>query len=557
MLYKKHYVLYALCILFLNQSIDLIGHINTNYSNTPSTPAWNICANKQILQILDSLDVDSIDSITYIPHRSPQSFIQENIFDNLNDLNEYSYDFVHSLFSNHPYAQLDALARQGEELCSSEKRYLTLRKSNIKQILEQKCNKDMKDAQVPTIAFCFSGGGYRAMLATLGFLQGAEEIGLLGITSYIASLSGSTWAIALWHSLQQSPATICTQLKEVLHTDLFKGFTPTQAAGKTLMKKMFFGRKTSLIDFYGELLSNKLLPATHSDYYLYNHTALFENEALLPYPIYTSVLETPTKQYAWMEYTPHEIGSTYLDYFIPTWSFGRTFKAGRSTSRTQSEKLGFLLGIWGSAFSANIREIYDHLYPPATDSKMKNWCDKITSFDAIGNTRLSSAKVRNFTYQIPYSPLYDKRYLTLLDAGLDCNLPLHPLLRSERNIDIIIILDASASNTIAEELLKAQLSANNNNHLFPPVDPQIVIHEHCTIFTGTNTPTILYIPLIKCISYDSAFDPQESCKNGYCKTTNFVYKPEQIDQLAGLTKHIICKSYPMILNTIQEFIDTH
>lgn len=493
----------------------------------------------------------------HVAHKSTHSFIQENIVENLHDLNEASHDFLHRLFDNHPHAQLDAYTRKGNELCPEELAYLSLRKTHIKAVLEKKLSTVLTNQKIPTIAFCFSGGGYRAMLATLGFLQGAEETGLLEVITYIASLSGSTWAIALWNSLQQSPENICRHLKEVIHTNLFTPIASTQALGQVSLKKALFGRKISLIDLYGELLHSKLLAPHCAINHLHCHASLFERGDSLPYPIYTSVLEKPTKEYAWMEYTPHEIGSTYLEHFIPSWSFGRKFVAGKSSNRTLAEKLSLLLGIWGSAFSANIREIYTHAYPSEPNSKMQNMFNTITSIDTIGKARLCSAKVRNFTYQIPNSPLRDKRYVTLLDAGLNYNLPLPPLLRPERTVDIIIILDASATTNLAEELIRAQADAFKQDIPFPVIDLEALQSKSCSVFKGKNSSVIIYIPLIKNETYYPYFDPQESCRTGYCRTSNFAYQPDQIDQLTGLTRHIIQHNHATIFNEIKSFIETH
>src|SRR5690606_34383497 len=58
----------------------------------------------------------------------------------------------------------------------------------------------LKPIHTPRIHVCASGGGYRAMVATLGALIGMEEPGLLDCVSTIAGLSGSTWAMASWYS---------------------------------------------------------------------------------------------------------------------------------------------------------------------------------------------------------------------------------------------------------------------------------------------------------------------------------------------------------------------
>jgi len=42
------------------------------------------------------------------------------------------------------------------------------------------------------------------------------------------------------------------------------------------------------------------------------------------------------------------------------------------------------------------------------------------------------------------NPFFKSSHLQLMDAGMSNNLPIYPLLRPERNVDIIIAFDASA-----------------------------------------------------------------------------------------------------------------
>eukprot|EP01105_Mastigella_eilhardi_P008096 TRINITY_DN1993_c0_g1_i7.p1 TRINITY_DN1993_c0_g1~~TRINITY_DN1993_c0_g1_i7.p1 ORF type:complete len:1248 (+),score=271.39 TRINITY_DN1993_c0_g1_i7:253-3996(+) len=53
---------------------------------------------------------------------------------------------------------------------------------------------------MPRVAVCGSGGGCRAMLNMVGFLDGLSKIGLLSGVTYCAGLSGSTWCLLPWIS---------------------------------------------------------------------------------------------------------------------------------------------------------------------------------------------------------------------------------------------------------------------------------------------------------------------------------------------------------------------
>jgi len=58
---------------------------------------------------------------------------------------------------------------------------------------------ELSPLAVPNIAICASGGGYRAMVATLGGLMELEKSNLLHLISHISGLSGSTWCMANWY----------------------------------------------------------------------------------------------------------------------------------------------------------------------------------------------------------------------------------------------------------------------------------------------------------------------------------------------------------------------
>jgi len=54
----------------------------------------------------------------------------------------------------------------------------------VKKALEKMLDMKLSDNEVPNIAFSFSGGGVRAMIAAIGFTQGAQELGLYDACTY-------------------------------------------------------------------------------------------------------------------------------------------------------------------------------------------------------------------------------------------------------------------------------------------------------------------------------------------------------------------------------------
>jgi len=84
------------------------------------------------------------------------------------------------------------------QLCIEEKSYIARREQKVKDGLLAFTGQASRSQEVgadvlPRLSFAFSGGGYRTMISSLGFMLGAQEIGLLDATSYVAGLSGSTW----------------------------------------------------------------------------------------------------------------------------------------------------------------------------------------------------------------------------------------------------------------------------------------------------------------------------------------------------------------------------
>jgi hypothetical protein len=60
-------------------------------------------------------------------------------------------------------------------------------------------------AEQPNIGFCFSGGGTRALSAAMGQLRGLIDIDVLKHARYISSVSGGTWACALFTYYPSGP----------------------------------------------------------------------------------------------------------------------------------------------------------------------------------------------------------------------------------------------------------------------------------------------------------------------------------------------------------------
>ena len=458
---------------------------------------------------------------------------------------------VRNEHGEHPHSNVQATIRAGEDLSTQEEQYLQARALHTQQATK----KIVDETEPVRIALCGSGGGYRAMISMLGSLEGADEIGLLDATTYLAGVSGSTWAIAGFIQSGLSSADYTAACAEQIERNFIYDHDSDQVAF-ALLKQFAFTQNVSLIDFYGALLAQNILKAwcTNDPHEidLASQTEKIANGKQL-FPIYTSLMERTNEPYAWVEFTPYEVSCSCLGAAIPTWAFGRKFSGGSSCNFSPSQSLGFFMGIWSSALSANLKDLVhrysERLCPGLIARLLQNLVQGLPSFS---EGRISAAEVCNWTAgtTLPYAHLEKIR---LLDAGFDCNVPLPPLLRTKRSIDIIIIADATYRCDDGSELLRAQLYAQQHQLPFPPIN-QEAIENSCSVhadWDNPEVPVIIYIPLRKQSGYQHGWDPYQQ---NFIGTFNFVYTREQMLLLSGLTRYTMILSKELIFDTIKRVI---
>jgi hypothetical protein len=181
-------------------------------------------------------------------------------------------------------------------------------------------------------------------------------------------------------------------------------------------------------------------------------------------------------------------------------------------------------------------------------------------------------------------PIKENKYITLIDAGLNYNLPIPPLLRTERQIDLIIVFDFSAHINNAKQLLKAESYANKNNLLFPKIkdsESYKTVTNTISIFMEKDpkTPAIIYFPLVvdKIVHDENSLN--ETLKNNplisekftsqelnelknfdlskctFCSTFNLTYTEEEFRKLHNLIKFNLILNIEKIKETILKKIE--
>jgi phospholipase A2 len=461
-----------------------------------------------------------------------------------------------------PHANRIAFVETGNSLMYHEDAYFVARIPTLKKHIEQLVGTSLSNNQLPRIALCCSGGGIRAMLATAGLLAGAEKTGLLGATSYAATLSGSSWAVISWLVEQQNINIFLDKLAKRFKRGIirfskkiYKAFAEKRKLASAYSKEL------NAMDIYGLFLANTILqPQQYSQFNItLSDLAKFTNPAIHPYPIFTTVMPVPNDCYAWLEFSPYQVKSSYLNAGIPSWALGRTFKNGTSTRFYPEPDVAHLMGVFGSSFCVSINEAIiraKSLWENAASLLVPDFIGHLLSKYDWANTHFFAARFANFSYGLPHCPLNKIPTLTAIDAGYACNIPLESLLQQTRNIDIIIILDCRQEPIPKAKVLNdADRRARKCNLPIPPINYTAAKEKPISIFRdpeNPRTPAIVYLPLRKDAEYDPSFDPTTS---SFCSTTNFSYTEKQASKLINLTQHLITKHHPKIVDLIKTIVE--
>lgn len=458
-----------------------------------------------------------------------------------------------------------------DEICRAENNFIANRSPVIQEAVERLTHKKLPDGKVPKIGLCFSGGGFRAMILTLGFLQAAQEIGLLDATMYMTGLSGSTWAIAPWIASKKDLSTYINELSSKISSGLDHIDDPNELAHlmRIILSKLLTNQFISAMDIYGAVLANTLLKDLGSRRFhaTMSETHEYLNNGELPLPIYTAVA-TMEGPYEWMEFTPYEVGNLSCKSYIPLWSYGRKFRECQSANIKYEQTLGYYMGIFGSAFEVNIEDILHRTtynmttilsYLPSFLQEPVEDTIKLLLDSPVGSLRLFPSILPNFTFGCSQDTLFkDVKKLCLIDAGIDYNLPLPPLLRAARNLDIIVIYDGSSTINGAHELRLAEKYAREHNLKFPEINFSEILENPVSVFQDENDPSvpiIVYFQRVTNHQYSSSFNPDLCVEEGYCNTFNFVYSHANIAELSGLANFTLTEHQEVIASVLADVIE--
>ncbi|MCX5921716.1 MAG: hypothetical protein NTX86_00065, partial [Candidatus Dependentiae bacterium] len=500
--------------------------------------------------------------------------------------------------NENPYKDKVAKVRQGNDLNPDEKAYRAKRAPIVQKTLESLLGVSMQ--QPLNIAVIESGGGYRAMTCSAGGHEGLAAIGLMDGITYLVGLSGSTWSIGVW-TLSELPID---KFKDYLIKGMERGLATLDGydikkINNHLLVKAALDQPLTLVDIYGSLLATALLEKFGGKRL---RVGLSEQAQIIadgsrPYPIYTAVRGDDPKgdglSSDWYEFTPHEVGASWFGkkgMYIPSAAFDSQFNDGESKYFAVPQSFGYLMGTFGSAFAASFAQIVDTLksQAPSKNASNKAFEEDVEGsdisektveesnivldaiLDRIGNERITSAVVHNFTKGMQDSQLQHQEYLKLVDAGLAFNLPFPPVGDDRRPMDVIMILDASED--VPKGLRKTAQYAKDRGLKFPSIDvnDSELLKHAVTVFKDANDrtiPVVIYMPRVKDEALlDGAiqsgqfkeqvvllkdFDIEQCVSKGFCNTFNFNYKKDEIEKLFALFAFNVRASKDTILDALK------
>lgn len=411
-------------------------------------------------------------------------------------LAEEIWQEAHDISIN-PEIEYTARVRMGKDLCMEEREFKRRRKIHTTRALAKYLEipeNEIHPEDVPTIAICSSGGGLRAMIAGCGSYLSAKEAGLFDCATYMAGVSGSCWLQTLYYSSisNQKHQKIINHLIHRLGTHIasppeaLKLLTsaPTNKfllSGFVEKLKGDSNADFGIVDIYGLLLATRLLvprgelEVDDRNLKISNQRAYIANGEN-PLPIYTAVRhEIPREEheltsdaaqekakqedwFQWFEFTPYELFCEELEAGIPSWGIGRRYHNGSSIPgetglHLPEYRIPTLIGIWGSAFCATLAHYYDEIRPVVKGITGLGGVDGLITERNEDLTKLhpiNPASIPNYVLgldgRLPSTcpkSIFSTEHLQLADAGMSNNLPLYPLLRADREVDILIAFDSS------------------------------------------------------------------------------------------------------------------
>ncbi|KAH0620631.1 hypothetical protein JD844_021290 [Phrynosoma platyrhinos] len=383
------------------------------------------------------------------------------------------------------------------DLCGAEQDFLYKRQKVVARALEKLLGQKLQSHEVPVIAVMATGGGARAMSALYGHLSALQKLNLLDCITYLSGASGSTWTMrSLYEEPDWSQKDLIGPIRkaqECILTSKSNAFSmeALQCYNEELRRRTQEGHSISFTDVWS-LIIDHMFHDEQSDSKLSDQQQAV-NQGQNPLPIYVALTvkedtQTTSEFKEWCEFSPYEVGFSKYGAFIRSEHFGSEFYMGRLMKKKPESRICYLEGIWSNIFSLNLVDVWN-LY-------------KLMGMSFIISTPRNICLADSHLDHHPnyLTPL--EKELCLVDAGYFINTSCPPLLRKERNVDVIISLDYNLLETRFNSL--EQMSKYCLDQEIP--FPKIVLTEEdkknpkeCYLFEDKENPVapiVLHFPLV-------------------------------------------------------------
>jgi phospholipase A2 len=307
--------------------------------------------------------------------------------------------------------------------------------------------------------------------------------------------------------------------------------------------------------------------------------------------------------FQWFEMTPYEIGCDELEAWVPTWGFGRPFDLGKSVMQLPEQSLALLLGLCTSApagpLTSYLSTINRQLPPNFIGNTVHELASRVAKLWGKEGTAkfeqhhpLHACNEHNFLFHLSPVPegearppgLENSPRIHLIDSGMDNNCPTYVMLHPEREVDVILNMDASSDvlkDTFQQRVdqigsrrgikftrrhnIKAKEDEKDPNRfqgLYAQIydgklqsRPETVVDSYGN--TSTNPPapvvhhesTMVYMPLLPNERAVPGYDPSTAKFSG---SYNLVWTPEQIEMLVNVCKQNFADGQEAIKSVLRE-----
>nr|OQO17926.1 hypothetical protein B0A51_12857 [Rachicladosporium sp. CCFEE 5018] len=420
-------------------------------------------------------------------------------------------------------------------------------------------------SNLPNIGIALSGGGYRAMLNGAGVVQAFDSRtvnstnaghlgGLLQAATYLAGLSGGSWAVSslyannfssvsdilasnpddsdLWqlgNTIYEGPSKGSIQL---LDSAGYYAALEDQVSGKEDT-----GFNTTITDYWGRALSYQIVNASDGGP-AYTFSSIVQQDwftsGSVPLPLVVADGRAPGEiiipgNTTVFEFSPWELGTfdPTVAGFAPLKYVGSNFSAGavRSTEAcvTGFDNIGFVFGTSSSLFNTILTAVNGTNSTGLLSTALQ--ASLTALLGGIGEADNDIADYPNpfYGWNNATNLGHVSQQLTLVDGGEDGqNIPLHPLVQPPRAVDVIFAVDPSAdtnatlptnasatgwpSGFAIESTYRRSLTEIQNGTPFPSIPDvntffNLGLNNRPTFFgcnssntTGGIAPLIVYLP---------------------------------------------------------------